>query len=174
MKKLVFLPAGLLLAFSGVKAAEVPDSEHVSKLLSEAKTLAFQVKEDAASMEAFTRMDLSWESHAIAITQIREHVNALGRQADKLREARPEASPWQRKAIDGIQPFIDELGGYTAAVIEHLNAQPRRLFTPEYKDFLEANADYSGDLAKMIADYVDYGKTKDRLQDLSEKLEIHR
>ena len=40
------------------------------------------------------------------------------------------------------------------------------------KDYYEANADYSTDLAKMIADFVDYGQTKDRLERLQSKLEI--
>lgn len=46
-----------------VQAAEPPDSEQVSKLLSEAKKLAFQVKENASTMESFRRMNVSLESH---------------------------------------------------------------------------------------------------------------
>ena len=38
-------------------------------VLSEAKTLAFQVKEDANAMEGFTRMNVSLESHAAAFTR---------------------------------------------------------------------------------------------------------
>jgi hypothetical protein len=165
-----FLLAGFLSASFTVRAADVRDSEQVSKLLSEAKTMAFQVKEDAVTMESFTRMDVSWESHAIAINQIREHVNALGRQVTKLNEAKGAASPWQRTAIDRIQPFLDELGGYTSAVIDHLNGTPRHNIA-EYKDYLEANADYATDLAAMIADFVNYGNTKQRLERLTTKLE---
>ena len=165
------LLAGFLVAPSTINAAEAPDSEQVSKLLSEAKTLAFQVKEDAVTMESYTRMNVSWESHAVAIDQIKEHINALGRQVTKLKEARNTASPWQMAAIDRIGPFLDELGGYTAAVIEHLKGQPRH--TPdEYKDYLEANADYATDLAGMIADFVDYGRARQRLERLATKLEI--
>jgi hypothetical protein len=40
----------------------------------------------------------------------------------------------------------------------------------EYKDYLEANADYATDLAAMIADFVDYGRTKQRLERLAAKL----
>jgi len=69
-------------------------------------------------------------------------------------------------------PFIDELGGYTSAVIEHLNASPRKLNTAEYKDYLEANVDYSADLAAMIGHFVDYGKTKERMERLTNKLEL--
>jgi hypothetical protein len=163
--------AGVLAAACLAKAAGAPDSEKVTKLLSEAKTMAFQVKEDAATMESFTYMNVSWESHASTINQMKDHVNALGRQVDKLKAARNEASPWQRVAIDRITPFLDELGGYTEAIIEHINGTQRRDFA-EYKDFLEANADYSADLAAMVAEFVDYGNTKARLERLGAKLEI--
>jgi len=168
---LTLLAAGFALN-AAPKAGDAPDSEQVNKLLSEAKTLAFQLKEDAIIMESFTRMNVGWESHAVAINQIREHVNALGRQATKLKDARATASPWQKVAIDRIEPFLDELEGYTSAVIEQLNANQKRLFTPEYKDYLEANVDYSSDMAAMIADFVNYGRAKTRMENLDKKLEL--
>lgn len=178
MRKLRFwigTPAILLAGFAGTaNATVVPDSEHVAKLLSEAKTMALQIKEDAVAMEGFTRMNVSWESHATAINQIKEHVNALEKHEAKLKDARSAATPWQKTAIDRIVPYLDELEGYTSAIIERINAQPKRLFTDEYKDFLQANADYATDLAAMIGDFVDYGKTKDRMERLGNKLEIPR
>jgi len=166
------LVAGFFGSAFTVKAADNPDSEHVSALLSEAKTMAFQLKEDAETMETFTRSRASWQSHADAIAQIKEHFNALSKQVDKLKAAKAGASPWQKTAIDRIDPFLNEMSGYTEAVIEQLNKHPERLGTPEYKDYLEANADYSGDMAAMIADFVDYGRTKDRLQELTDRLEV--
>jgi hypothetical protein len=166
------IPAVLLAGLANGGA--VPDSEQVAKLLSDAKTMAFQLKEDAVAMEGFTRMNVSWESHAVAINQIKDHVNALVKQETKLKDAKNAASPWQKTAIDRIVPYLDELEGYTSAVIERINDQPKRLFTDEYKDFLEANADYATDLAAMIGDFVDYGKTRDRLERLGNKLEISK
>jgi hypothetical protein len=166
------LLAGFLVTPATTKAAENPDSEQVSNLLSGAKTMAFQLKEDAETMETFTRMNASWQSHADAITQIKEHFNALSQQVDKLKAARDTASPWQKTAIDRIEPYLNEMSGYAEAVIETLSQHPDRLRTPEYKDYLEANADYSGDLAAMIADFVDYGRTKDRFQELTDRLEV--
>jgi hypothetical protein len=165
------LLVGFLMVSPPVKAADVPDSEQVPELLSEAKTLAFQLKEDAGTMESYTRSNVSWQSHAAAINQIKEHVNALGRQVAKLKDERNTASPWQKTAIDRINPFLDELGGYTSAVIEHIKGEPKHTMD-EYKDYLEANADYSADLAAMIADFVDYGKTKQRFERLAGKLEV--
>jgi hypothetical protein len=163
----IFLPT-----MNAAKAAAAPDSESVLKLLSDAKTTAFQLKEDAEAMESFTRVNLTWESHAKAITVIKDHVNELGRIVGKLREARAEASPWQKTAIDRIVPFLDELGGYTSAVIEHINANRQHLDTAEYKDYLEANVDYSADMAAIISDFVNFGKTKARFERLSDKLEL--
>jgi hypothetical protein len=162
--------AGFLLASSTVKAGEVQDSEQVTKLLSDAKTMAYQLREDAVLMETFTRQSVSWQSHSAAISTIREHVNALGRQEQKLKEAKASASPWQRTAIDRIAPYLDELTGYITASIEHINEKQHTLL--EYNDYLEANADYATDLANMIANFVDYGKARQRVDRLGAKLEV--
>jgi len=78
----------------------------------------------------------------------------------------------KKTAIDRIVPYLDELEGYTSAVIERINDKPSRFLTADYKDFLEANADYATDLAAMIGEFVDYGKTRDRMERLGTKLEI--
>jgi hypothetical protein len=168
MSMIALTSAGFLAA--GVNA-QVADSEQVSKLLSETKTMAFQLKEDAGAMEGFTRMNVSWESHKIAINQIKDHVNALRKQEAKLQDVKATASPWQKQAIDRITPYLDELEGYTLAIVEHLNGQTKHTLA-EYKDYLEANADYSSDLAAMIANFVDYGRTKDKMANLGAKLEV--
>jgi hypothetical protein len=107
----------------------------------------------------------------VAITQISDDLNALGRQVAKLNDARAIASPWQKTAIDRINPLLDEMGGYTAAVIEHLKGQPKHTLA-EYKDYLETNADYARELASTVANFVDYGKAKDKLDRLANKLEV--
>ncbi len=160
-----------LLIGTAWAAEETGPEAAVTKLLSQAKTQAFQVKEDAVTMESFNRMTVSRETQAAMINQIRDHINALVQTENKLQAAREDAPAWQQRVIVRIVPFLDELNGYTSAVIEHLNGDTHHNFA-EYKDYLEANADYATDLAKMIADFVDYGRTKDRLEQLTNKLEI--
>lgn len=170
MMPLAFVFTGYSIGAPVDKPAPVPESPQVSALLSEAKTMAYQVKEDAQTMESFNRMNVSLETQKATINQVREHINALGRQVAKLQNAKAEGSAWQRTAIDRINPYLDELSGYTAAAIEHLT--DRQHNRAEYQDYLEANADYASDLCAMISDFVDYGKTKQRVERLSEKLEI--
>lgn len=167
---LALFGAGLLVPPSTLKAAEVPDSEHVSKLISQAKTLAFQLKEDAVLMESFNRMTVSREGQLAAINTIKTDIDALGRQNAALKAAEDEASPWQRTVINRIAPYLDEMVGYTTAEIEHLTAGDHNF--AQYKDYLEANADYATDLAAMIGDFVSYGNAKNRVEHLTEKLEI--
>jgi hypothetical protein len=171
MGTVALLFGGFLGAFP-MKAADNSDSEQVSKLLSDAKAMAFQVKEDAQTMAGYAQTTVSWQTHVATVDKIREHVNALGQQVTKLKAARDTGSPWQKTAIDRIDPYLDEMGGYTTAIIEHINKNPKLLFTQQYRDYLETNADYASDLAAMIADFVDYGRTKQKLESLGDKLEI--
>ena len=98
----------------------------------------------------------------------------MGRQLTKLDEARNTASAWQKTAIDRIAPLLKELASDTTAVIERLNNNPKALNTDEYKDYLGANSDDAAHLASLIADFLDYGRTKRRLERLTDRLELLR
>jgi hypothetical protein len=168
------LAVGMSTGFFAASAADqMPDSEQVSELLSQVKTHAFQLKEDAGTLESFTHnAGLSWHSHAAVLTRMKEDINEAGRDLTKLEEAKKSASPWQKTAIERIQPLLKELAGNTEQAINYGNENQKRLFTEPYKDYLEANADLSSELASTISDFVDYGNTKERLDALERKLEL--
>jgi hypothetical protein len=75
-------------------------------------------------MVSFTRTNVSLDSQAAAINQFKDHVTTLRKQEAKLQEAKGGAAPWQKPAIQSITPFLDELEGYTFAIIEHSMARP--------------------------------------------------
>ena len=153
------------------EAASIEDSVEISALLTDAKTESLELKSDALEMESFTRSKLRWESHATAITRIKEHVNKVGELVTKLNEARHTGSPWQQDAIGRITPLLKELAANTESTIEHLNNNRDRLHTTEYKNYVVANYDLSKDLAALIGDFVDYGKAKEKFETLQQKLE---
>jgi DNA repair exonuclease SbcCD ATPase subunit len=157
-----------------VRAGEVPDSYKVSQLLSQAKTQAYQLKEDASALQSFvgSATELQAQSHAVVLNQIKDHVNTVGRQLAQLEQNSTDASPWQKTAIERIRPLLQELASNTTNVINRLNQHPNQLRTGAYKDYVEANADLAAQLSEMIADFVDYGKTKNRFERLGDKLEI--
>jgi hypothetical protein len=155
-----------------VRAGDTADAERVSQLLSDIKTQAAILSADASTMESYTRSGSSWESHSAAVSQMREHINEAGRQLSRLQEVRESALPWQITAIDRICPLLRELADNTTNVIRYLRDNPKRLMLPEYKNFIEANADTSLRLASLIGDFEDYANTKQRLEALESKLEL--
>lgn len=167
----VTILAGLVAFTTAARAADVVESDQVSNTLSDAKMLAYQLSEDAASMEAFTRLDATWQSHVEAINKIKDNVNNMGRLLAKLQDARSGAAPWQQTAIDRITPVAKELAANTTAAIEQLNKNPNALKLPAYKEYLEAIYDSASNLAATIADFADYGRTSQRLNRLSADLD---
>jgi hypothetical protein len=170
--------ASLLLATTSLslvsRAAGAPeeDSKEVSDLLSQARAQAVELKNDATEMESFTRSNVSWESHAAKITAIQNHVNTVGETVAKLNQASTAASPWQKTAIDRVTPLLQELARNTTSIINHLNNEKgRRLNTQEHKEYLKTNAELAANMSSVIADSVDYGKTKAKFEKEARQLE---
>jgi hypothetical protein len=168
----VTMLSGLVALSTAAKAADAVESDQVSRALSDVKLQAFQLKADADEMETFTRSAVTWEAHVEAINKIKDDVNKMGRLLANLQSSRTNAAAWQRTAIDRISPVAKELTSNTSAAIEHLNKNPRNLNTAAYQTYLEAIADSASNLAATITDFVDYGKTKQRLDRLTAKLEL--
>ena len=168
----VTMLAGCIAAVLPAVAANEGESEHASALFSDARMQAFQLKEDAGLLESYTRSKTSWESHAVAIERVREDVNKMGRILAQLQDARGTAAPWQQEAIDRLTPVARELASNTTTAINALNANPTRVNAPNYQEYLEAIFDLANNLAATMADFMDYGKTKERMLRLASKLEI--
>jgi hypothetical protein len=87
---------------------------------------------------------------------------------------RGSASPWQQEAIDRIIPVAQKLASNTTAAIERLNRNRTHLQDPQYQEYLKSNAEASRELASMVKDFVDYGKTRNALERLEKRLEVAR
>jgi len=149
------------------------DSKEVSDLLSQARTQAAQLKDDAAKMDILAQSNMSWESQAPKINAIRDDVNRVQKTMAKLNDASGAASPWQKTAIDRINPLLKEMADNTTSIIEHLNReQGARLNTKEHKDYVKANAELAEEMSTMITDFVNYGKTRAKFEKLTQELEV--
>lgn len=169
---LALVLAVLVVVSPGLQAAQAAkDSAEVTALLADAKSEAEQLKLDTAEMETFTRSNLSWKTFASKITLIKEHVNNVGELTSKLNNARGGGSPRQQQAIDRINPLLQELAANVGATINHLNEHQSLVHSAHYKEYVETNHQLATDLASLISDYVDYGKTKDRMEALGKDLE---
>jgi hypothetical protein len=145
-----------------------PVAGDVSSLFQDAKTTADQLKRDVVEMESYARSALSWRSHAVQITRIKDHINKAGQLAAQLEKSRNNAQPWHETAIDRLTPLLKELASNTSAMIERINQQ-KSMNDPAYNAFLKSNEDLATELSKLISDTVDYDKTKTELQKLDGK-----
>jgi hypothetical protein len=143
-------------------------------LLEDIKGQAADLQRDSDELESFTRSDMSWQSHAEELDRIKERINAIGRTISKLQNLRSGASPWQREAIDRIMPVAKKLASNTTAAIEHLNKNPLRINEPQYQQYLKSNAEAASNLAALVKDFVEYGKTRTTLEAYERKLEVPR
>src|SRR6267378_5761609 len=157
------------------KAAGLPeDNNEVTQLLEDIKVQAADLQRDSDELESFSRSNVSWESHAAELEAIKERINKIGQTIQKLQNMRSSASPWQQEAIDRIIPVAQKLASNTTAAIEHLNKNPLRINEPQYQQYLKSNAEAASNLATLVKDFVEYGKTRTTLEAYERKLEVPR
>lgn len=150
----------ILIPATALRAAPPPDNAEVNKLLDQAREHAMLADDDAAELESYTRSKLSWQSHALRLTTMKEHVNNLGVDVSELNRLRDQGSSWQQVAIDRINPLLREIADHLTTTIEHLNDNQGRIHMQAYRDYVKANSDLINRAHNMIADFVDYGQAK--------------
>ena len=166
------LLAGCLMGPVAAKALDSGGSVDVTKLLGEAKAEAVELLRDAEDLESYTKSRLSWESHAMKIGMVKEHVNNTGKLLRKLRDAEVTGSPWQQTAIKRIEPLLKELAANIETTINHLNENKARIHLSEFQEYVRANYEMAVNLEALIRDFVNYGEAKQEFERLGQKLGV--
>ncbi len=161
-----------LLSIPVLGTAQVKDSEAIMSTLQEVRSHAALAQDDAATLEAYARSPMSWESHARQLNLIKEHANDLLSDFNKLTSLRAEGSPWQQQAIDGIDPLLRDMAAHLTSTIQHLNDNKSQIQMKAYKDLVRANLDLMTRAHESISDFVDYGTAKAKADDLEQKLAL--
>lgn len=151
------------------QAAE--DNANVTGLINRAKTELVKIKKDAADMEAFTRSDLSWRTHADKLTRMKADVNELSSSVEGMKSQRRVASAWQQNAIDRISPLMSDLVMNMNTVIDQLGKSKNRPNAAPYPEYLKTNTRIATDLSNEIIDALDYAQAKGTMDRLSERFD---
>jgi UDP-N-acetylglucosamine enolpyruvyl transferase len=172
MRRLVLSLATCVSTHVATSAPHSADSEQFLRILSNVKAEAVGLDQDSAELSSFTRSNLSWQTHADKVNQIRAHVNQAGSIVRQLNDMRIAASPWQRIAIDRINLPLQELASGTEKLIREFDAHPERIHMKVYTDYVNAQYELADQLTVMIGDFVEYGRLKAKLEEISDKLEL--
>ncbi len=167
------LTVSMVFLISTPLSAQKQENPEVTQLLADAREKAAELSRDADEMESLIRTEVSWQTHAAMLENVKDHVNELGRIAAQLEQKRDSASAWQQEAIDRMLPVLRELAANTTAAINHLNENKGRpLETSSYPQYLRENAEAAHNLSDMISSFVKYGDSRAKVEKLEQKLEI--
>jgi hypothetical protein len=156
---LTVFAVGYLMIPTVVKA-DNPDSADITKLLTDTRVVATQLKVDSGKMDSFTRSKLSWQSYAAKLDTIKGHINNAGQRLAKLKDAESTGSPWQQTTIKRTEPLLQELADNLTATINHLSENQNKVHFPPFTDYVKANYAMSIDLEEMLRASIDYGTDK--------------
>lgn len=169
----VFLFASLLIASPALHATQASkDSAEINGLLADARTESGMLKIDAQELETFTRSNMSWNSFGSKLEEIKTHVNKVGELTSKLNGVRASGSAWQQDAIDHIHPLLRDLTSSVSAAIQHLSEHKSLVHSTHYREYVDTTHEHANNLAGLIADYVEYGKAKDKMEALARDLDV--
>ena len=162
----------LFLSMCLPATAQKADSKQISDLFSEIKEHATLADDDAQTLEAYTRSDASWRSHAGQLGLVKEHVNDLLEDYNKMVRLRDEGSPWQQGAIDQLSPLMKGMANHLTATIEHQRANPTNVRMASWVKYVHGNAEYATKASSLIHDLVDYGAAKSTAETLEKQLSL--
>lgn len=162
----------LLAATPLLKGQAAKDSPEINQLLSQAKTNAALSADDAHTLESYTHSRLQWQTHAGQLERIREHVNNLIGDVNRLTALRSEGSLWQQEAIDRINPLMQTMADHLTATIQHLNDNQKLIHFQPYQDYARGNRVFADKTLTLIRDFVDYGEARAAADSLEQKLTL--
>jgi hypothetical protein len=165
--------AFLSLSLPGRVFALREESDQLAQLLEEARTEAGELAKDADETESLIRSDVSWQTHAVMLDNVKEHVNNMARIIDKLTAARSSGSELQEQAVDRILPLLKELATNTTNAINYLNENKTRPLGDPYTQYLRDNADTAHQLASTVSSLFEYEKTMSKMGELKNKLVLN-
>jgi lambda repressor-like predicted transcriptional regulator len=143
----------------------------VTAQLDAAKPILARIKKDAANMASYSQTGgLSWQTHSTALEKIKSDVNELQQNMRGLQSHRTVPSPWQQDAIDRITTLANDLATNMNAAIAQLNKSKSRPTAPPYPEYLKADARIANDLSDEIADVIDYGESKAKMDSLEKQI----
>lgn len=149
------------------------ESSQLAQTLEQARAEAAELARDADETESLIRSDVSWQTHAVALERVKEHVNNMGRIIQRLEQERSSGSELQELAVDRISPLLKELAANTTAAINYLNQNKSRPLSDPYTQYLKSNADTAHQLASTVSSLCEYEKSMAKIGTLKNKLEIN-
>jgi hypothetical protein len=146
--------------------------EEASSLLLQVRMLSAQLAVDADTLKLLSKPNnLHWRTHGEELSRIRGHVNAIGRNLDRLHDIQGVIAPWQQTALERIRPHAAALAGHIEEAIAYYTDQQGNFWAPAYVDNLAAAADRAEEIRDHARVSLEYAQTAQRSKALERQIE---
>ena len=97
---------------------------------------AAQAQYHAEQLQSFgLDEEVSWQSHAIELSEVRSAINDMGERLCRLEVIRRVVAPWQQKTIDRIAVTVRLMADNAEDAIAFGNNNPRTLWSPTFRKY---------------------------------------
>jgi hypothetical protein len=138
----------------------------VADRLADFQRTASQLRHEADTLNAGRNSRVSWETHALHLRNLKDHVNELGRSLAELEALKPEASKSQRMAIEHARPHLVSIAQSTTRALELLNDRRGSIHFAEYGEAASDIYDHADALNTKMDAILDFEDAKVRLDAL--------
>ena len=133
---------------------------------------AKQALYDADKLRSFTNTsDVSWEMHAIQLTDLKDEINDIGSKLCRLESIRRVVDPWQQRVIDDIVAATRLMADNAQDAIVFGNTHRQELWLPTYQSYLKNLSNESESLTRSVGKAVEFAGVSKEYQDLRSNLE---
>jgi hypothetical protein len=106
--------------------------QEANNIFAEIQSDARQAVDHAARLQSFQDGDLSWQTQADQLNQVKAEVNDMGQKLCRLETIRGVTEPWQQNTIDRIAATMRLMADNAQDAIVFGNAHQNQLWVPTF------------------------------------------
>jgi hypothetical protein len=171
----VVLPAASAAAAENECIAKKPNAasytwnfqNEANNIFADMQSDAAQVQDHAAQLQSFALSpEMSWQSHADQLNQLRREINDLGERLCRLETIRRVVAPWQQRTIDRVATTVRLMADNAEDAISVINRNHQFLWSPTYEEYANNLYSEAKSLDHSMGRAVEYAKVRTQFRDL--------
>jgi hypothetical protein len=147
-------------------------ADEAARILKDVEEQAYEVTDHAGTLQMASGIAASSQQfHASELEAIKEDVNAMGKEMQRLQALRQSEAPWEQGTVARVLPLLKQVAATTDQEIRYVNDHPQKLALPEYRNMTKKLYDQSTALWKALHDSIKLANLREREMRLRKDLQ---
>lgn len=143
-----FFLCSMLLAT--VQAAAPPPAGAVAKRVAFARECALALRQDAATLVAFSKGSGQWDARHETKRNISKDIVTAEETLKELREIEPIATQPEKDVVRAVRPLLRDLIDNTRSMLEHIEGDAESGHSASCREYMLAHEEIAGALARKL------------------------